>query len=239
MPPSAPNVLLAGSDLAELDLVAGLLADEGCAVATAADGFEAATVVDVERPDALIMSAHLTGLGALDLCRHVRLRRSTMAIGVLTGDSCESVQVQNLEAGADDVIVVPVGLDALRARLRALLRRAGADPRATLVVRDVVLDTERRRVTRACRPVDLTLTEYATLELLMRNADVVLERSTMYERIWGADLHHSSKALDVHVGTLRRKLEQHGPRVVHNVRGVGYVMWSAPDPITESFGPIE
>jgi two-component system response regulator MprA len=96
-------------------------------------------------------------------------------------------------------------------------------------VGDVELDPARRQVRRAGHPVDLTQTEYGVLQLLMLNADIVLERSLIYERLWGADLHHSSKSLDVHVSALRRKLEGQGERVIHTVRGVGYVMWSACD----------
>jgi two-component system, OmpR family, response regulator MprA len=96
-----------------------------------------------------------------------------------------------------------------------------------LTVSDVELDPSGRRVRRAGRLIELTVSEYGVLDLLMRNADIVLERGLIYEHLWGADLHRSSKSLDMHIGALRRKLECHGDRVIHTVRGVGYVMWSS------------
>jgi two-component system response regulator MprA len=146
-------------------------------------------------------------------------------VAVLVVPGHEGAPAHSLDAGADDHFDLSVDDDELLARVRALVRRSPSGCRV-LQVGDLRLDRSRRLVTRNGQLVDLTLTEYTILELLLRNVDVVLERATIYEVIWGVDLHNSSKALDVHIGGLRRKLEQHGSRMIHTVRGVGYVMWA-------------
>jgi two-component system response regulator MprA len=144
---------------------------------------------------------------------------------MLTARHEVSDRVAGLDAGADDYLVKPFALDELLARLRALLRRAsvtgGEDE---LRIGDLMLDPQRRQAWRGDRELDLTKTEFDLLELLMFNAGIVVTRDTIYERIWGYDFETSSKSLDVYIGYVRRKTEADGePRVVHTVRGVGYV----------------
>jgi two-component system response regulator MprA len=141
-----------------------------------------------------------------------------------------SDRVAGLDAGADDYLPKPFELDELLARLRALLRRVGDDD-TVVSCGDLTLDPARREVRRDGQVLELTRTEFEILHLLMRNDSLVLERGLMYERIWGYDFDGSSRALDVHVGYLRRKLEEGGhPRVIDTVRGVGFVLRaSAPD----------
>ncbi len=131
-----------------------------------------------------------------------------------------------LDAGADDYLVKPFSLDELLARLRALLRRSGAGGgNEPLTAADLVLDPAARTVHRGPRAVELTKTEFDLLELLVANAGIVLPRDLIYDRIWGIDFETSSNPLDVYVGYLRRKLEAGGePRILHTVRGVGYVV---------------
>jgi two-component system response regulator MprA len=144
---------------------------------------------------------------------------------MLTARHEVSDRVAGLDAGADDYLPKPFELEELLARLRALLRR-GADPDDDLVIAGPLRLDVRRRVLRSNGvPVELTRTEFSILELLMRNEGIVLERSTIYERVWGYDFGSSSRSLDVHIGYLRRKLEADGsPRLIDTVRGVGFVL---------------
>jgi two-component system response regulator MprA len=144
---------------------------------------------------------------------------------MLTARHEVSDRVAGLDAGADDYLPKPFELEELLARLRALLRR-GADPDDDLVIAGPLRLDVRRRVLRSNGvPVELTRTEFSILELLMRNEGIVLERSTIYERVWGYDFGSSSRSLDVHLGYHRRKHEADGsPRLIDTVRGVGFVL---------------
>ena len=136
-------------------------------------------------------------------------------------------RVAGLDAGADDYLVKPFALDELLARLRALLRRSTTRRARTTSSRSATsrLDVRRRMARRGERPMELTKTEFDLLALFMRNASLVLARDTIYDRIWGFDFETGSRSLDVYVGYLRRKTEQGGePRLLHTVRGVGYVL---------------
>jgi two-component system response regulator MprA len=149
---------------------------------------------------------------------------------MLTARHAVSDRVEGLDAGADDYLVKPFSIDEMLARIRALLRRPATDEAAAtsdgpLRVADLTLDPSTRRVERCGHPIELTKLEFDLLELLMVNHEVVLERDLIYDRIWGYDFGTSSKSLDVYVGYLRRKTEADGaPRLIHTVRGVGYVL---------------
>jgi two-component system response regulator MprA len=146
---------------------------------------------------------------------------------VLTARDEVGDRVAGLDAGADDYLTKPFALDELRARLRALLRRTSTEDETGSALRyeDLVLDPSARTVFRGQRPIDLTRTEYALLELLMRNAGRPLTRDVIMERVWGWESEPTSNSLEVFVGYLRRKTESDGePRLIHTVRGVGYVL---------------
>jgi two-component system response regulator MprA len=198
---------------------------EGYEVELAADGAAALDRVESTRPDAVILDVMMPELDGLSVCRRIRDRGDTVPILVLTARHSVGDRVAGLDAGADDYVVKPFALEELLARLRALLRRAPSpDDAATLRLADLVLDPGARRVKRGGQEIHLTRTEFELLELLVRNAGIVLTRSVIFERVWGYDFETSSNALDVYIGYLRRKTEAGGqPRLVHTVRGVGYV----------------
>ena len=168
-----------------------------------------------------VMMPHVDGL---ETARRIRARGVTIPILILTARQEVTDRVAGLDAGADDYMVKPFALEELLARLRALLRRSLGATTDVLTVADLTLDAGTRRVTRGEVELSLTKTEFDLLELLMRNAGIVLERGVIYEKIWGYDFETSSNSLDVYIGYLRRKAEPDGaPRLVHTIRGVGYV----------------
>ncbi len=227
--PSQPaaRILVAEDDPGVRDAVRRALGFEGFDVALAVDGEEALDAVARDRPDALVLDVMMPKLDGLDVCRRLRAQGDDLPILILTARHAVADRVAGLDAGADDYLVKPFALEELLARLRALLRRSltddGADPR-TLQVGDLTLDPDTREVRRADRRIDLTRTEFSLLELLLRNARVVLTREVILDRVWGYDFDTSSNSLDVYIGYLRRKTEADGePRLIHTVRGVGYV----------------
>jgi len=199
---------------------------EGYAVTTAADGEAALDAADRDHPDAIVLDVMMPKLDGLEVCRTLRTRGNRTPVLMLTARAAVSDRVAGLDAGADDYLVKPYALEELLARLRALLRRTEPEsPTATLRFADVVVDPAARTATRGERDLDLTKTEFDLLELLVRNAGLVMARDVIYERIWGYDFETTSNPLDVYVGYLRRKLESDGePRLVQTVRGIGYVV---------------
>jgi two-component system response regulator MprA len=169
----------------------------------------------------------MPNVDGLTACRKLRERGDRTPVLMLTARHEVSDRVAGLDAGADDYLVKPFALDELLARLRALLRRGNVaveDDGDALRVGDLTLDPARRQVYRGSRELELTKTEFDLLELLMYNAGIVLTRDQIYERIWGFDFETSSKSLDVYISYLRRKTEESGEsRLIHTVRGVGYV----------------
>ena len=171
----------------------------------------------------------LPTVDGLEVCRRLRSVGDRVPVLMVTARDAVADRVAGLDAGADDYLVKPFSIAELRARVRALLRRAGFDEAEPLRYLDLELDRGSRIVRRGERRVELTRTEFAFLELLMRNPGVVLSRSVIFERVWGFDFGPGSKALEVYVGYLRRKLEAGGePRLVQTVRGHGYVLRSEP-----------
>jgi two-component system response regulator MprA len=218
------RVLVVEDDAHVRDAVSRALRFEGYDVHTAVDGNDALLRVDDLAPDVIVLDVLMPGTDGLAVCRLLRARGNATPILMLTARHEVSDRVAGLDAGADDYLVKPFALDELLARLRALLRRAsvtGGDE--VLRVGDMLLDPSRRQVWRGEKELSLTKTEFDLLELLMFNAGIVVQRETIYERIWGFDFETSSKSLDVYIGYLRRKTEADGgTRVIHTVRGVGY-----------------
>ena len=219
------RILVAEDDEAVRRSVERALRFEEYDVVTAPDGTAALAAIACHVPDAIVLDVMMPGHDGMEVCRRARAAGDATPILMLTARHELSDRVAGLDAGADDYLVKPFALEELRARVRALLRRSpGAADGAVLRVGDMVLDPAARTVRRAKRDIALTKTEFDLLELLMLNTGIVLGRDVIYERIWGFDFETTSNSLDVYVGYLRRKTEEQGePRLIHTVRGVGYV----------------
>ncbi|MFE7593795.1 response regulator transcription factor [Kitasatospora sp. NPDC057512] len=210
-----------------------LLRFEGYRVLTTADGQEALELLEHRRPDLAVVDVVMPRLDGLALCRMLRRRGDRLPILVLTARHQLGDRVAGLDAGADDYLAKPFATEELLARIRALLRRtepldAGVGEDTGLALADLALDPAARLAHRGGRRLDLTKTEFDLLELLLRNQGTVLTRHRIYERIWGYDFDTDSRSLDVYVGYLRRKTEEHGaPRLIHTVRNVGYTARTA------------
>jgi two-component system response regulator MprA len=198
---------------------------EGYEVDLAGDGAEALDRVVSVRPDAIVLDVLMPKLGGLETARRLRLDGDRTPVLMLTAREGVSDRVAGLDAGADDYLVKPFALEELLARLRALLRRTGGSGRDLLRFGDLELDQARHEVRRGDRPIELTRTEFLLLELFLLNPRQVLTRSVIFDRVWGFDFGPTSNSLEVYVGYLRRKTEAGGePRLIHTVRGVGYVL---------------
>ena len=201
---------------------------EGYEIELADDGNEAlATLREEEpQPDVVILDVLMPGVDGLEVCRRLRANGNHVPVLMLTARDEVENRVAGLDAGADDYVTKPFALEELLARVRALLRRtADGDGGELLSFGDLQLDLGTREVRRGGRVIDLTRTEFALLELFLRNPRQVLTRSIIFERVWGYDFGFASNSLDVYIGYLRRKTEAGGrPRLIHTVRGVGYAL---------------
>jgi two-component system response regulator MprA len=203
------------------------LALEGYAVAEAASGEEAIGELRERMVDAVILDVLMPGIDGLEVCRRLRAAGDRTPVLMLTARETVGDRVAGLDAGADDYLAKPFALEELIARLRALMRRSSAngDGAEPLRFGPVTLDLAAHEARIGTRGVELTRTEFALLELFMRNPRQVLPRSLINERVWGYDFGPTSNSLGVYVGYLRRKLEAEGEsRVIQTVRGVGYVL---------------
>jgi two-component system, OmpR family, response regulator MprA len=202
---------------------------EGYEIELAGDGSEAlqALTDDERQPDAVILDVLMPGVDGLEVCRRVRAAGNTVPVLMLTARDEVENRVAGLDAGADDYVTKPFALEELLARVRALLRRTtdGDGSSEILTFADIQLDLGTRVVRRGGRQIELTRTEFALLELFLRNPRQVLTRSIIFERVWGYDFGFASNSLDVYIGYLRRKTEAgNEPRLIHTVRGVGYAL---------------
>ena len=226
---SAHKVLVVEDDRGVRESLARALVFEGYDVDSAPDGIEAMQVVEKVAPDAIVLDVMMPVMDGLEVARRLRAKGDMTPILMLTARHQVADRVAGLDAGADDYVVKPFALDELLARLRALLRRQeGITGESAVVESDGLrLDTSTRQVFRGDTEIVLTKTEFDLLELLIRNAGIVLTREQIYEEIWGYDFESSSNSLDVYVGYLRRKTEVDDlPRLIQTVRGIGYVLRS-------------
>jgi two-component system response regulator MprA len=226
----ADRVLLADDDRAIRDSLTRALELEGYAVVAVANGAEALEAARQQPADVLVLDLMMPAVDGLTVCRVLRAEKDRTPILMLTARTETADRVAGLDAGADDYLPKPFELDELLARLRALLRRFrpetdGDTAEAVLQVADLRLDPKARRAWRGARELELSKTEFELLELLLRNAGIVLDHSTIYDRIWGYDFGPDSKNLSVYISYLRRKVEVPGEsKLIHTVRGVGYTV---------------
>ena len=198
---------------------------EGYDVELAGDGEEGLALLSGLSADLVVLDVLMPDLDGITVCRRLRESGDPTPILMLTARDAVSDRVVGLDAGADDYLTKPFALEELLARVRALLRRSHPEREGTLRVGDLELNPRTREVRRGDRAVDLTRTEFALLELLMRNSGMVLNRDTIRERVWGFEDSYGSNTLDVYVGYLRRKTEAGGEaRMIQTVRGVGFVL---------------
>jgi two-component system response regulator MprA len=227
------RILIVDDEPAVRDALKRSLAFEGYGTEVAVDGADALEKATAYQPDLVILDVQMPRMDGLTAARRIRGAGDTTPILMLTARDTVGDRVTGLDAGADDYLVKPFELDELFARVRALLRRstyaaaaAGtAEVDEALTFADLRMDLATREVTRGGRPVELTRTEFTLLEMFMAHPRQVLTREQILKAVWGFDFEPSSNSLDVYVMYLRRKTEAGGePRLVHTVRGVGYVL---------------
>jgi two-component system response regulator MprA len=222
------RVLVVDDELAVRTSLHRALGLERYDVDLAVDGRQALERVAAARYDAIVLDVSMPMLDGLEACRRMRAAGDRTPVLMLTARDAVDDRVAGLDAGADDYLVKPFALEELRARLRALLRRVDG-PSDELRFGDLRLEPATRDVWRGDRRLELSRTEYALLELFLRHPRQVLERSVVFEQVWGYDFGATSNVLGVYMGYLRRKTEAAGEaRLLHTVRGVGYILREEP-----------
>ncbi|MFI5608608.1 response regulator transcription factor [Amycolatopsis sp. NPDC051903] len=228
------RILVVDDDRAVRESLRRSLEFNGYTVELASDGAQALESIIANRPDAMVLDVMMPRLDGLEVARRLRSTGDDLPILVLTARDTVSDRVSGLDAGADDYLPKPFALEELLARLRALLRRAAPESQQgetseVLSFADLTLDPGTREVRRGGREISLTRTEFALLELFLSYPKHVLTRGRILEEVWGYDFPTSGNALEVYVGYLRRKTEAGGEaRLIHTVRGVGYVLRETP-----------
>jgi two-component system, OmpR family, response regulator MprA len=227
----SPHVLVVDDDRAVRESLRRSLEFNGYQVTLASDGAEALASIAGNIPDALVIDVMMPRLDGIETTRALRTAGNDLPILVLTARDSVGDRVEGLDAGADDYLTKPFALEELLARLRALLRRVhvpvGGDglDEEVLSFSDLTLNPATREVRRSGRSIELTRTEFTLLEMFLRRPRRVLDRSFILEDVWGYDFPTTANSLEVYVGYLRRKTEAEGePRLIHTVRGVGYVL---------------
>ena len=219
-------VVVAEDDPSVRNAVERVLELEGYQVKTANDGNAALDLIVSSKPHAVVMDVMMPFADGLTVTRELRHRGNRTPVLLLTARHEVGDRVAGLDAGADDYLVKPFAVDELLARVRALLRRYESPTSAAVMsIGDLSMDVNKREVKRGGKVLDLTKTEFDLLHILLEQQDIVLSREYLYEHIWGYNFETNSKSLDVYIGYLRRKLDDSGEeKLLHTVRGVGYVM---------------
>ena len=220
------RILVVDDEPAVRDALHRALKSNGYTVLIAHDGRAGLEAVATDQPDLVVLDVMMPVLDGLAACRQLRQRGDRTPVLMLTAKDAVGDRVEGLDAGADDYLVKPFALDELLARIRALLRRSIPNgDEQPLAFAGCTLDPVMHEVHRGERPIELTRTEFLLLELLLLNPRRVLTREVIFDRVWGYDFGPTSNTLEVYVGYLRRKTEAGGePRLIHTVRGIGYVL---------------
>jgi two-component system OmpR family response regulator len=220
------RVLVVDDEPNIVDVISMALRYEGFEVTSACTGAEALSAVRAARPHVILLDVMLPDLEGFDVARRLGAERARVPIIFLTARDATEDRVRGLTVGGDDYVTKPFSLEELVARVRALLRRSGATDATSSVLTfaDVELDDDAHEVTRAGALVELTPTEYRLLRYLMLNPRRVLSRAQLLEHVWDYDFGGDARVLETYVSYLRRKLDEHGPPLLHTVRGVGYVL---------------
>ncbi len=224
------HILLVEDEAGIADFVTRGLSEEGYSVVHVADGPVAWIELQRETWDVVILDWRLPGEDGISLLRRFRARNRRTPVLMLTARDAVLDRVEGLNAGADDYLCKPFAFEELLARVRALLRRQDQSADMRLQFQDIVLDAATQRVTRRGNELSLTAREYSLLLFFMRRPETVFSRSRIFESVWGEHFDGLSNTIEVHVKELRRKLEQHGPRVIQTRRGRGYVLSAQEQP---------
>ncbi len=223
-----PRVLVIEDDVDIAGVLRRSLDKEGYEVRIAGDGEAALDAAGLFEPDAVVLDLGLPKLDGVEVCRRLRAD-GDVPILILTARDAVDARVEGLDSGADDYLVKPFERDELLARMRALLRRRPPRGSAYVVVGDLRLNPDTREVVRGERKLDLTAREFELLEYLMFNARIVVSRQTLLDEVWGYHPFAETNTVDVFISNLRRKLEEGGePRILHTMRGAGYVLREDP-----------
>jgi two-component system, OmpR family, response regulator len=227
-----PRVLVVDDEPNIRELVQVALKFHGCAVTTGATGGDALRLAESDHPDLIVLDVMLPDIDGFEVCRRLRASDNEVPIIFLTARDTTSESITGLTLGGDDYITKPFSVEALAARVRAVLRRARRQPGkdsggdagddATLRVGDLELDEDHWTVRRAGTPVDLSPTEFRLLAYLTRNQGLMLTRKQLLENVWGWEYAGQSQVLETYVSYLRHKLDPLGPPLIHTQRGVGY-----------------
>lgn len=218
------RVLVVEDDSAVRDAIEIAFRGEGYEVRSESDGSKLRSVAEQFRPDIAVLDVRLpVGPDGYTMARQLREGDDRLPVLLLTSADSLDDRLTGFRAGADDHMGKPFSTAELLARVLALLRRSGRLTAAVHVHDDLVVDDGSRTVMRADESIELTRTEYDLLLALLRHPDQVLTRQQLLVQVWGFDA-YDSNVVEVHLGALRRKLEAHGPRIIHTVRGVGYVL---------------
>ena len=225
---SAPShrVLVVDDEPNIVDVVSMALRYQGFSVESAGDGASAIAAVNSFRPHLMVLDIMLPDMEGFDVAKRLGAQRARLPIVFLTARDATEDKVRGLTIGGDDYVTKPFSLEELVARIRTILRRAGmAEPESSrLAFEDLELDEDTHEVSRSGEPIDLTATEYRLLRYLLLNPRRVLTRDQLLNHVWDYDFGGDARVLETYISYLRKKLDRHGPSLIHTVRGVGYAL---------------